>query len=42
LTDLQEFDTPENLFLKNGIFTEMAQKSSITLEDIKAAVSLRF
>jgi ABC-type multidrug transport system fused ATPase/permease subunit len=37
-----EFDTPENLFLKNGIFTEMAQKSSITLEDIKAAASLRF
>jgi len=37
-----EFDTPENLYLKGGIFTEMAQKSSISLDDIKAATALRF
>lgn len=37
-----EFDTPENLFNMNGVFTEMAYKSSITLEDIKAAAALRF
>jgi len=40
--DLQEFDTPENLFLRGEIFHEMAQKSSITLEDIRAASALRF
>ena len=37
-----EFDTPENLYRMGGVFTEMAQKSSITLEDIKAAATLRF
>lgn len=39
---VEEFDTPENLYRQGGVFTEMAQKSSITLEDIKAAATLRF
>ncbi|KAL0247372.1 hypothetical protein I308_104408 [Cryptococcus tetragattii IND107] len=37
-----ELDTPENLFLSDGIFTEMCSKASITLTDIKAAAALRF
>ncbi|WVQ95135.1 hypothetical protein IAU59_002229 [Kwoniella sp. CBS 9459] len=37
-----EFDTPENLFLQDGIFTEMCGKASISLADIKAATALRF
>jgi ABC-type multidrug transport system fused ATPase/permease subunit len=36
-----EFDTPENLFLQNGIFTEMCAKSNIDLEEIKQAALLR-
>nr|XP_019044875.1 ATP-binding cassette transporter YOR1 [Kwoniella bestiolae CBS 10118]OCF23805.1 ATP-binding cassette transporter YOR1 [Kwoniella bestiolae CBS 10118] len=39
---VEEFDTPENLFLKNGIFTEMCGKASLTLGDIRAAAALRF
>ena len=42
LTPVQEFDTPLNLFLNDGAFREMCNKSAITLEDIKAAVALRF
>ncbi|KAK4687016.1 hypothetical protein P7C73_g3094, partial [Tremellales sp. Uapishka_1] len=37
-----EFDTPEALFLQSGIFAEMCGKSSITLQDIRAAAALRF
>ncbi|OWZ63367.1 hypothetical protein AYX15_04629 [Cryptococcus neoformans] len=37
-----EFDTPENLFLSGGIFTEMCSKANISLADIKAAAALRF
>ncbi|WVR09429.1 hypothetical protein IAU60_006496 [Kwoniella sp. DSM 27419] len=37
-----EFDTPENLFKIDGIFTEMCGKASISLGDIKAATALRF
>lgn len=33
--NVQEFDTPESLFLSDGIFTEMCSKASITLADIK-------
>jgi ABC-type multidrug transport system fused ATPase/permease subunit len=32
---VEEFDTPENLFRANGHFTEMCEKSSITLADVK-------
>ncbi|WWC71394.1 uncharacterized protein I206_105349 [Kwoniella pini CBS 10737] len=39
---VEEFDTPENLFLKNGIFTEMCGKASLSLGDIRAAAALRF
>ncbi|ORX38364.1 P-loop containing nucleoside triphosphate hydrolase protein [Kockovaella imperatae] len=39
---VEEFDTPFNLFLANGFFTEMCHKSAITIEDIKAAAQLRF
>ncbi|WVQ68434.1 uncharacterized protein L199_006642 [Kwoniella botswanensis] len=39
---VEEFDTPENLFLKDGIFTEMCGKASLTLADIRAAAALRF
>ncbi|TYJ53514.1 hypothetical protein B9479_005845 [Cryptococcus floricola] len=37
-----EFDTPENLFLMNGAFTEMCGKASISLGDIRTAAGLRF
>lgn len=33
--NVQEFDTPENLFLSGGIFTEMCSKANISLADIK-------
>ncbi|WWC90534.1 uncharacterized protein L201_005470 [Kwoniella dendrophila CBS 6074] len=39
---VEEFDTPENLFLQNGAFAEMCGKASLTLADIKAAAALRF
>ncbi|WVQ79719.1 hypothetical protein IAT38_001819 [Cryptococcus sp. DSM 104549] len=39
---VEEFDTPEKLFLMDGVFTEMCQKASINLADIKAAAKLRF
>jgi ABC-type multidrug transport system fused ATPase/permease subunit len=39
---VEEFDTPENLYRKGGAFAEMCEKSSISLEDIRAATALRF
>ncbi|WRT68580.1 uncharacterized protein IL334_005558 [Kwoniella shivajii] len=39
---VEEFDTPENLFLQDGVFTEMCGKASLTLADIRAAAALRF
>ncbi|WVQ72026.1 hypothetical protein IAR50_001570 [Cryptococcus sp. DSM 104548] len=35
-----ELDTPENLFLMGGIFTEMCSKANISLGDIQAASAL--
>ncbi|KAK8854643.1 hypothetical protein IAR55_003382 [Kwoniella newhampshirensis] len=37
-----EFDTPENLYNMKGIFTEMCQKASLNLADIRTAAALRF
>ena len=40
--ELAAMDTPENLFTNtNGIFRGMCEKSSITLEDIRAAQQAR-
>ncbi|CAK9781035.1 hypothetical protein CC85DRAFT_282605 [Cutaneotrichosporon oleaginosum] len=39
---VEEFDTPENLFLAGGAFTSMCTKSGITLEDIRHYASMRF
>lgn len=39
--NIQELDTPENLFLSDGIFTEMCSKASITLTDIKVCFRSR-
>lgn len=39
---VEEFDTPENLYLKNGHFTEMCEKSGLTLEDIRHYAAMRF
>jgi len=39
---VEEFDTPENLFRAGGAFHEMCGKSNISLEDVQAATALRF
>jgi hypothetical protein len=33
--NIAEFNTPEALYAQNGIFREMCEHSSITLEDIR-------
>ncbi|KAI0041202.1 ABC transporter [Auriscalpium vulgare] len=38
---IAEFDTPANLYLDNGIFRTMCERSGITLEDIKRAAKER-
>lgn len=38
LTRRQEFDTPENLFLMNGAFTEMCGKASLGLPEIRVSL----
>ena len=34
---LQEFDTPRNLYQREGLFRGMCEKSNITLKDIEMA-----
>ncbi|KZO92802.1 ABC transporter [Calocera viscosa TUFC12733] len=38
---IAEFDSPTNLWAHNGIFRSMAERSSITLDDIAAAAKAR-